>query len=208
MTEVPNENSKYLGIYQTTIDQPSVLPSDYVWSLIKGATGASPYFGMLTNENHTFIYGKEKSIETELKGFYGTDEQNVTILSINGKTPSTTNQNIGFTGINFKIDSQNNQKIIFTSTIDLPQSINEQIPITYKIGNNTLIYTTYFSCSSTTKGEDGASAKAVSISASSTYFKKNSGATNYTPDSISLIPYFQGENTYYNKWQYSYNGSD
>lgn len=208
MTEVPNENSKYLGIYQTTINQPSVLPSDYIWSLIKGATGASPYFGMLTNENHTFIYGKEKSIETELKGFYGTDEQNVTILSVNGKTPSTINQNIGFTGINFKIDSQNNQKIIFTSTIDLPQSINEQIPITYKIGNNTLIYTTYFSCSSTTKGEDGASAKAVSISASSTYFKKNSDATNYTPDSISLIPYFQGENTYYNKWQYSYNGSD
>ncbi|WP_288757970.1 hypothetical protein, partial [uncultured Treponema sp.] len=41
MSVTPNENTKYMGIAQTTINSAPTNASDYTWSLIKGSDGTN-----------------------------------------------------------------------------------------------------------------------------------------------------------------------
>ena len=209
MSDTPLSTSKYLGVAITNSPTAPAVASEYNWALIKGADGTSPYFGYLTNENHTYTFGKAQNVTTQLFGYYGDTEQTVTVVSVNGVNASTSATNTGITGLKFKVDSitaKLHPTITFSSTTSLGQGVSASIPIIYTIGTNAIPKTVYFSASSTVKGDAGVNAKLVDIEASGNAFVLKEGASQYTPDAITLYPRVQGDNIAYSKWQYSADG--
>ncbi len=211
MTSVPQADSKYIGVTVVSVNQAPTNPSKYTWSLIKGEDGTSPFIAQLTNENHTFAYGSTKEVTTQLIGYYGNTEIEVTLLTVNGVQVSTVYKDTGVKGLSFKVDSisaKNRPIITFKPDENLEKGINEQIPITYRLGQNLLVYTSIFSATSTVPGNNGQNAKILNISSTGQVFTWDLEQKIYLPQNIRLTPVLQG-NISYSNWKYSINnGTD
>ena len=217
MSDSPNGKS-YIGLaYNKTTSAESTTASDYTWSLFKGDKGdkgADAYTVILTNESHIFAGDVSNAIvgtaETQVLAYNGSTQQSVTIVSVNGKTATTSDTDTGITGLKFKCSalSSTSPKITFTCTTAFV-SANGSIPIVLSVGGvqftKMFTYSIAFKGTTGSPGNPGAPASLVDITPSALYFKSTTGKDGiFTPDYIYLYPRFQ--TVTYSKWEYSTNG--
>jgi hypothetical protein len=184
---------------------------------IQGPKGNDAYTVILTNESHIFAGDISNAIagtaETQVLAYNGSTAQSVTIISVNGKTATTTDTDTGVAGLKFKCSalSGTNPKITFTCTTAFV-SKSGSIPIVLSVGG--VQFTKMFTYSIAFKGstgiqgatgQAGTSASLVDITPSALYFKSTTGKDGiFTPEFIYLYPRFQ--TVTYSKWEYSTNG--
>lgn len=184
---------------------------------IQGPKGNDAYTVILTNESHIFAGDISNAIagtaETQVLAYNGSTAQSVTIISVNGKTATTTDTDTGVAGLKFKCSalSGTNPKITFTCTTAFV-SKSGSIPIVLSVGG--VQFTKMFTYSIAFKGstgiqgatgQAGTSASLVDITPSAHYFKSTTGKDGtFTPDYIYLYPRFQ--TVTFGSWQYSING--
>ena len=200
MSTLPTATSAYLGIATSNVNQAPVSPTAYTWSLIKGNDGDSVYFGTLTNENHTFIYGRANSATTQVKGYYGATAAAVTLVSVDGVVVDNSSHNLpSVVGMSFSVGDNN--IITFSASNSLAQGIAAQIPIVYQISGSSDYFTSYFNISSTTKGGD-AQLATININSGSQVFKKVNTATYSGGIVLSVV--FQPNTLVYGSWKYKF----
>lgn len=184
---------------------------------IQGPKGNDSYTVILTNESHIFAGDVSNAIvgtaETQVLAYNGSTQQSVTIISVNGKTATTTDTDTGITGLKFKCSalSGTSPKITFTCTTSFV-SKSGSIPIVLSVGGVqfTKMFTYSIAFKGTTgtpgnPGSPGTPASLVDITPSALYFKSTTGKDGvFTPDYIYLYPRFQTVS--YSKWEYSTNG--
>lgn len=184
---------------------------------VQGPKGNDAYTVMLTNESHIFAGDISNAIagtaETQVLAYNGSTAQSVTIISVNGKTATTTDTDTGVAGLKFKCSalSGTNPKITFTCTTAFV-SKSGSIPIVLSVGG--VQFTKMFTYSIAFKGstgiqgatgQTGTSASLVDITPSAYYFKSTTGKDGtFTPDYIYLYPRFQ--TVTFSAWQYSVDG--
>lgn len=159
-----------------------------------------PFSAMLTNEMQQFSTDSSRKVisaqsyYTDIIVYQGTNTRTDytigAISSANGVTVTKTT-----TRVTFSVSAG------MTLSSDTGSFI---IPIT--LDGKTINKTFSWSCGKQgVTGATGASAKSVSITASSQIFKSTDGGVTFSPDTIKLTPVFQG-GIAYSKWQYSTNG--
>lgn len=177
----------------------------------QGVSGLDAYTVMLTNESHIFAGDVSNAVassaSTQILAYKGTAAQSVTIVSVNGKTATTTDTDTGIVGLKFKCSALSGASptITFTCTTSFV-SQSGSIPIVLSVGG--VSFTKMFTYSIAFKGTTGTPgqpASLVDITPSAYYFKSTTGKDGiFTPEFIYLYPRFQ--NTTYNGWQYSIDG--
>lgn len=161
-----------------------------------GAAGAAATVALLSNEAHAFPANTAgqaiaTTVTTAVYAYKGTTQIATKIGTISGLP----------TGMSASIVDNETTKttITFTVTTSLTTSSGiVNIPITA----NGLAFTKQFSYA---LAKQGATAKAVDITASSQVFKSIDGGITFSPDNVNLTPIFQGGLSF-SKWQYSING--
>lgn len=159
-----------------------------------------PFSAMLTNEMQQFSTDSSRKVisaqsyYTDIIVYQGTSTRTDytigAISSANGITVTKTS-----TRVTFSVSAGT------TLSSDTGSFI---IPIT--LDGKTINKTFSWSCGKQgITGATGASAKSVSITASSQVFKSTDGGVTFSPDTIKLNPVFQG-GIAYSKWQYSTDG--
>ena len=174
----------------------------------KGSQGDAAYTVILTNESHVFAGDIANAITanatTQVLAYQGSTSQSVTIVSVNGKTASTSSTATGIAGLSFSCSalSGTSPTITFSCTTSFV-SPSGTIPIVITVGGVTM--TKMFTYSIAFKGSLGTPASLVDITPSAHYFKSTTGKDGtFTPDYIYLYPRFQ--TVTYSKWEYSTNG--
>lgn len=204
--------NKYLWNYEliTYTDNTTATISPVIIGVYgdQGPKGNDAYTVILTNESHIFAGDVSNAIagtaETQVLAYNGSTQQSVTIVSVNGKTATTSDTDTGITGLKFKCSalSGTSPKITFTCTTSFV-SKSGSIPIVLSVGG--VQFTKMFTYSIAFKGTIGTPASLVSITPSALYFKSTTGKDGaFTPDYIYLYPRFQ--TVTYSKWEYSTNG--
>ena len=213
----------YIGQYTDYTQADSTDYTKYKWTLIKGdkgdqgPKGNDAYTVMLTNESHIFAGDISNAIAgsttTQVVAYNGSIVQTVTIVSVNGKTATTTDTDTGIAGLKFKCSalSGTSPTITFTCTTSFVNK-SGTIPIVLSVGG--VQFTKMFTYSIAFKGSTGAQgatgqvgtpASLVDITPSALYFKSTTGKDGtFTPDYIYLYPRFQ--TVTYSAWQYSVDG--
>ena len=180
----------------------------------QGDKGDDAYTVILTNESHVFAGDISNAIaanaETKVLAYKGSNAQSVTIVSVNGKTASTSSTATGIAGLSFTCSalSGTSLTITFACTTSFV-SPNGSIPIVMTVGGVTITkmftYSIAFKGAIGSQGSAGTPASIVSITPSAHYFKSTTGKDGtFTPDYIYLYPRFQ--TVTFNKWEYSING--
>ena len=174
----------------------------------QGQKGSDAYTVILTNESHIFAgtvsAAVASSATTQVLAYKGGSAQSVTIVSVNGKTASTSSTATGIAGLSFTCSalSGNSPTITFTCTTSFV-SASGAIPIVLTVDGVTI--TKMFTYGIAFKGTIGTPASLVDITPSAHYFKSTTGKDGtFTPDYIYLYPRFQ--TVTYSKWEYSVNG--
>lgn len=213
----------YIGQYTDYTQADSTDYTKYKWTLIKGdkgdqgPKGNDAYTVMLTNESHIFAGDISNAIAgsttTQVVAYNGSIVQTATIVSVNGKTATTTDTDTGIAGLKFKCSalSGTSPTITFTCTTSFVNK-SGTIPIVLSVGG--VQFTKMFTYSIAFKGSTGAQgatgqvgtpASLVDITPSALYFKSTTGKDGtFTPDYIYLYPRFQ--TVTFSKWEYSTNG--
>lgn len=182
-----------------------------------GANGSDAYTVILTNESHIFAGDVSNAIAgtatTQVLAYKGSTSQSVTIVSVDGKTASTSDTDTSIAGLKFKCSALSGvtPTITFTCTTAFV-SRSGSIPIVLSVGD--VQFTKMFTYSIAFKGSTGAQgatgqvgtpASLVDITPSAHYFKSTTGKDGtFTPDYIYLYPRFQ--TVTFSSWQYSING--
>lgn len=173
-----------------------------------GDKGADAYTVMLTNESHIFAGNVSSAIAasatTQVLAYKGSTAQSVTIVSVDGKTASTSSTATSIAGLSFTCSALSGASptITFTCTTSFV-SPSGTIPIVLNVDGVTI--TKMFTYSIAFKGTVGTPASLVSITPSAAYFKSTTGKDGtFTPDYIYLYPRFQ--TVTFSKWEYSVNG--
>ena len=211
------------GSWSTTT--PNWVDGKYVWTktittytnnttdetnavCITGQKGLDACTVMLTNESHIFAgdvsNATNSSTTTQVLAYKGSAAQSVTIVSVNGKTASTSSTATGIAGLSFSCSTLSGTQptITFTCTTSFI-SPSGTIPIVVTVDGVTM--TKMFTYSIAFKGTVGTPASLVSITPSALYFKSTTGKDGtFTPDYIYLYPRFQ--TVTYSKWEYSVDG--
>ena len=180
----------------------------------QGVSGSDAYTIMLTNESHIFAgnisSAMASSATTQVLAYKGSTSQSVTIVSVNGKTASTSSTATGITGLSFSCSalSGTSPTITFTCTTSFV-SANGTIPIVISVGGlqftKIFTYGIAFKGATGAQGSTGTAASLVNITPSAHYFKSTTGKDGtFTPDYIYLYPRFQ--TVTYSKWEYSIDG--
>ncbi len=180
----------------------------------QGDKGADAYTVMLTNESHIFAGNVSSAIAasttTQVLSYKGSTAQSVTIVSVNGKTASTSSTATGITGLSFtcSVLSGTSPTITFTCTTSFV-SPSGTIPIVLTVDGVTITkmftYSIAFKGATGAQGSTGTAASLVDITPSALYFKSTTGKDGtFTPDYIYLYPRFQ--TVTFSKWEYSTNG--
>ena len=179
-----------------------------------GDKGADAYTVMLTNESHIFAGNVSNAIAssttTQVLAYKGSTAQSVTIVSVDGKTASTSTTATSIAGLSFSCSalSGTSPTITFTCTTSFV-SPSGTIPIVLTVGGVTITkmftYSIAFKGATGAQGSTGAAASLVDITPSALYFKSTTGKDGtFTPDYIYLYPRFQ--TVTFSKWEYSVNG--
>ena len=180
----------------------------------QGPQGNDAYTVILTNESHVFAGDIANAITanatTQVLAYKGSTSQSVTIVSVNGKTASTSSTATGIAGLSFACSalSGTSPTITFSCTTSFV-SPSGTIPIVITVGGITMTkmftYSIAFKGSIGSQGSPGTPASLVDITPSAHYFKSTTGKDGtFTPDYIYLYPRFQ--TVTYSKWEYSTNG--
>ena len=180
----------------------------------QGDKGADAYTVMLTNESHIFAGNISSAIAanatTQILAYKGSTTQSVTIVSVDGKTASTSSTATSIAGLSFSCSalSGTSPTITFTCTTSFV-SPSGTIPIVLTVDGVTITkmftYSIAFKGATGAQGSTGTSASLVDITPSALYFKSTTGKDGtFTPDYIYLYPRFQ--TVTYSKWEYSING--
>ena len=177
----------------------------------QGDKGDAAYTVILTNESHVFAGDIANAITasatTQVLAYQGSTSQSVTIVSVNGKTASTSSTATGIAGLSFTCSalSGTSPTITFTCTTSFV-SPNGAIPIVITVGGVTITKMfTYSIAFKGSLGSPGTPASLVDITPSAYYFKSTTGKDGtFTPDYIYLYPRFQ--TVTFSKWEYSTNG--
>lgn len=174
----------------------------------QGKSGSDAYTVILTNESHIFAgtvsSATASSATTQVMAYKGGSSQSVTIVSVNGKTASTSSTATGISGLSFACSalSGNSPTITFTCTTSFV-SPSGAIPIVLTVDGVTV--TKIFTYGIAFKGTIGTPASLVDITPSAYYFKSTMGKDGaFTPDYIYLYPRFQ--TVTFSKWEYSVDG--
>ena len=214
MSDSPNGKS-YIGLaYNKTTSTESTTASDYTWALFKGDKGdkgTDAYTVMLTNESHVFAgnvsSATASSATTQVLAYKGSTAQSVTIVSVDGKTASTSSTATSVDGLSFACSalSGTSPAITFTCTTSFV-SPSGTIPIVLTVDGVTITKMfTYSIAFKGAQGSTGTAASLVNITPSALYFKSTTGKNGaFTPDYIYLYPRFQAVT--YSKWEYSTDG--
>ena len=166
---------------------------------VQGPKGNDAYTVVLTNESHIFAGDVSNAIagtaETQILAYNGSTTQSVTIISVNGKTATTTNTDTGITGLKFKCSalSGTNPKITFTCTTDFVNK-SGSIPIVISVGG--IQFTKMFTYSIAFKGSTGAQGATGSagshataywlVSSASVVQKTSTGTIAVTPSTLTF----------------------
>ena len=180
----------------------------------KGSAGADAYTVILTNESHVFAGNVSSAIAssatTQVMAYKGSTSQSVTIVSVDGKTASTSSTATSIAGLSFACSalSGTSPTITFTCTTSFV-SPSGTIPIVVKVDGVTITkmftYGIAFKGATGSQGTTGTAASLVDITPSAHYFKSTTGKDGiFTPDYIYLYPRFQ--TVTFSKWEYSING--
>ena len=174
----------------------------------QGQKGSDAYTVILTNESHVFAgtvsTAVASSATTQVLAYKGGVSQSVTIVSVDGKTASTSSTATSIAGLSFVCSalSGTSPTITFTCTTSFV-SPSGTIPIVLTVDGVTV--TKIFTYGIAFKGTVGTPASLVDITPSAHYFKSTTGKDGiFTPDYIYLYPRFQ--TVTYSKWEYSTNG--
>ena len=181
---------------------------------VQGPKGNDAYTVILTNESHIFAGDISNAIAgsaaTQVLAYNGSTAQSITIVSVNGKTATTTDTDTGIAGLKFKCSalSGTTPTITFTCTTSFV-SPSGSIPIVLSVGGvqftKQFTYSIAFKGATGAQGSTGTAASLVDITPSALYFKSTTGKDGtFTPDYIYLYPRFQ--TVTYSKWEYSTNG--
>ena len=180
----------------------------------QGDKGADAYTVMLTNESHIFAGNVSSAIAssttTQVLAYKGSTSQSVTIVSVDGKTASTSSTATSIAGLSFSCSalSGTSPTITFACTTSFI-SPSGTIPIVLKVDGVTITkmftYSIAFKGATGAQGSTGTAASLVDITPSALYFKSTTGKDGtFTPDYIYLYPRFQ--TVTFSKWEYSVNG--
>ena len=174
----------------------------------QGKSGTDAHTVILTNESHVFAGNVSSAIAssatTQILAYKGGTAQSVTIVSVDGKTASTSSTATSIAGLSFVCSalSGTSPTITFTCTTSFV-SPSGAIPIVLTVNGVTI--TKIFTYGIAFKGTIGTPASLVDITPSAHYFKSTTGKDGtFTPDYIYLYPRFQ--TVTYSKWEYSING--
>lgn len=179
-----------------------------------GDKGADAYAVMLTNESHIFAGNVSSAIAasttTQVLAYKGSTSQSVTIVSVDGKTASTSSTATSIAGLSFACSALSGASptITFTCTTSFV-SPSGTIPIVLTVDGVTITkmftYSIAFKGATGAQGSVGTAASLVDITPSALYFKSTTGKDGtFTPDYIYLYPRFQ--TVTYSKWEYSVDG--
>lgn len=220
MSDSPSGKT-YIGLaYNKTTSTESTTASDYTWALFKGDKGdkgnqgdkgADAYTVILTNESHIFAGNVSSAVvssaTTQVLAYKGGTSQSVTIVSVDGKTASTSSTATSIAGLSFSCSalSGTSPTITFTCTTSFV-SPSGTIPIVLTVDGVTITKMfTYSIAFKGAQGSTGTAASLVDITPSALYFKSTTGKDGtFTPDYIYLYPRFQ--TVTYSKWEYSVDG--
>ena len=177
----------------------------------QGDKGSDAYTVVLTNESHIFAGNVSSAIAasatTQVLAYKGSTSQSVTIVSVDGKTASTSSTATSIAGLSFACStlSGTSPTITFTCTTSFV-SPSGVIPIVLTVDGVTITKMfTYSIAFKGTTGTAGTAASLVDITPSALYFKSTTGKDGtFTPDYIYLYPRFQ--TVTYSKWEYSVDG--
>lgn len=174
----------------------------------QGKSGSDAYTVILTNESHIFAgtvsTAVASSATTQVLAYKGGTSQSVTIVSVDGKTASTSSTATSIAGLSFACSalSGTSPTITFTCTTSFV-SPSGTIPIVLTVDGVTV--TKIFTYGIAFKGTVGTPASLVDITPSAYYFKSTTGKDGtFTPDYIYLYPRFQ--TVTFSKWEYSVDG--
>ena len=179
-----------------------------------GDKGADAYTVILTNESHIFAGNVSSAIAasatTQVLAYKGSTSQSVTIVSVDGKTASTSSTATSIAGLSFSCSalSGTSPTITFTCTTSFV-SPSGTMPIVLTVDGVTITkmftYSIAFKGATGAQGAAGTAASLVDITPSALYFKSTTGKDGtFTPDYIYLYPRFQ--TVTFSKWEYSVNG--
>ena len=174
----------------------------------QGKSGSDAHTVILTNESHIFAgtvsTAVASSVTTQVLAYKGGTTQSVTIVSVDGKTASTSSTATSITGLSFACSALSgiSPTITFTCTTGFV-SPNGAIPIVLTVDGVTI--TKIFTYGIAFRGSTGTAASLVDITPSAYYFKSTTGKDGtFTPDYIYLYPRFQ--TVTFSKWEYSVDG--
>ena len=182
---ISTTNPVIIGVYGDKGDQG-----------IQGPKGNDAYTVILTNESHIFAGNISNAIagtaETQILAYNGSAQQSITIVSVDGKTASTSDANTSIAGLKFKCSalSGTSPKITFTCTTDFV-SPSGTIPIILSIGGvqftKMFTYSIAFKGSVGTQGPAGSPATAYwLVSSASAVQKTSTGTITVTPSTLTF----------------------
>jgi len=115
-----SEGKTYMGSYSDHTQADSTTPSDYNWSLIKGADGddgEDAYTVILTNDNHTFAAGTSAAIATSTTCSIIAYKGDTQVSCYAGSSSSATSISTGTTGITCSISNNNSTNVSLTISV-------------------------------------------------------------------------------------------
>ena len=162
----------------------------------QGVGGLDAYTVMLTNESHIFSGDVANAVagssSTQILAYKGATTQSVTIVSVNGKTASTTDTDTGIVGLKFKCSALSGTSPIITFTCTTSfVSPSGVIPIVLSVGG--ISFTKMFTYSIAFKGTQGnpgspgtPSTSYWLVSSASAVQKTSTGTIAVTPSTLTF----------------------
>ena len=175
MSEAPTSSTKYVGICITTSSTAPTAAASYVWSLIKGDNGTSPYAITQTQDSMSVpvssagVVSAAYSKSSTFIVYQGTTE--ITTFTL---TASSSSSNV--------VATVSGSTVTVTIAQNAVLSAAQTVTITIVLGGSTL-GTKIISVNPSARGADGPS---CTLTPSAQFFKSTDGGTVFYPSSITI----------------------